>query len=89
VSGGKPVNKKEEDETMKKIYKVNVEKCDANEGKTTWTENEYIATENIAAYIEAKKTAIENTPYWWMDHRKDYTTGRPLVTAEAIAVREV
>lgn len=76
---------------MKKIYKVNVEKCDACEGKYTYTENEYIATENIAAYIEAKMTEIENRPYWWMDHREVYegeNAGRPLVTAEEIVVRE-
>ena len=77
---------------MKKIYKVNVEKCDACEGKYTYTENEYITTENIEAYLEAKWVEIENKPYWWMDHRKVYggaNDGRPLVTAEAIEVREV
>jgi len=76
---------------MKKIYKVNIEKCDACEGKYTYTENEYIATENIDAYIEAKMTAIENTPEWWMDHRKVYggeNDGRPLVTAEALEIIE-
>ena len=77
---------------MKKIYKVNVEKCDGCEGKHTYTENEYIATENIEAYLEAKRIEIENKPYWWMDHRTVYggaNDGRPLVTAEVIEVREV
>ena len=73
---------------MKKIYKVNVEKCDACEGKYTYTEAEYVTE----AYIEAKRVEIENRPYWWMDHRKVYegeNEGRPLVTAEEIEVREV
>ena len=77
---------------MKKIYKVNVEKCDACEGKYTYTDIEYVATENIEAYIEAKRVEIENRNYWWMDHRKEYggaNDGRPLVTAEAIEVKEV
>lgn len=77
---------------MKKIYKVNVEKCDGNEGKYTYTEAEYVTTENIDAYIEAKMTEIENCLYWWMDHRKVYggeNDGRPLVTAEEIEVKEV
>ena len=47
---------------MKKIYKVNVEKCDACEGKYTYTEAEYVTTENIEAYIEAKRVEIENRP---------------------------
>ena len=74
---------------MKKLYKVNVEKCDACEGKYTYTENEYVLTEDIAAYIEAKKAEIEAEDFWWMDHRKDYTDNRPLVTAEAVEVKEV
>lgn len=76
---------------MKKLYKVNVEKCDACEGKYTYTEAEYVRTDNIDAYIEAKRTAIEGTNYWWMDHRKVYggeNDGRPLVTAEEINVIE-
>ena len=76
---------------MKKIYKVNVERCDDCEGKYTYTDVEYVATEDIEAYIEAKRVAIENRPYWWMDHRTVYKgehKGRPLVTAEAIEVIE-
>ncbi len=76
---------------MKKIYKVNVEKCDDCEGKYTYTETAYVATENIEAYIEAKRVEIENKPYWWMDHRKVYggeNNGRPLVTAEEIEIAE-
>ena len=64
---------------MKKLYKVNVEKCDACEGKYTYTEAEYVRTD------------IEGTDYWWMDHRKVYggeNDGRPLVTAEEINVIE-
>lgn len=77
---------------MKNLYKVNIEKCDGCEGKYTYTENEYVMTENITAYIESKMTAIENTPYWWMNHRKVYggeNDGRPLVTAEVLEVKEV
>lgn len=74
---------------MKKIYKVNVERCDACEGKYTYTDTEYVRTDNIEAYVEAKRVEIEGTNYWWMDHRKVYGgehDGRPLVTAEEIKV---
>ena len=72
---------------MKKIYKVNVERCDAYEGKYTHTDAEYVRTDNIDAYIEAKKAEIENRGYWWMDHRKG-EDNRPMVTAEEIEIKE-
>ena len=70
-----------------KIYEVKVEKCDGNDGKITYTEREYVKTADIAAYIEAKKTAIEAIDFWWMTHREE--GDRPLVTAHEIEVKEV
>lgn len=76
---------------MKKLYKVDTKKCDACEGKYVYDETEYVNTADINAYIEAKRVAIENTPYWWMNHRKVYggeNDGRPLVVATALDIIE-
>ena len=72
---------------MKKLYKVDIKKCDACEGKYTYDETEYVNTADIDTYIEAKKVAIENTDYWWMDHRRD-DNNRPLVVATALDIIE-
>lgn len=72
---------------MKKIYKVNINRHDGAEGKYHYTDHEYIATEDINAYIEVKKAEIEARPFWWMDH--DEEGGRPEVTAEELEIKEV
>lgn len=76
---------------MKKLYKVTTERTDGNEGRYHYNEEEYVRTERIDEYIEAKRAAIENTSYWWMDHAKEYggeNNGRPVVKAEEIKVIE-
>ena len=72
---------------MKKIYKVNVERCDC-EGHYTRPDIEYVRTERIAEYIEAKKAKIEKIDGWWMGYQKG-ADNRPEVTAVTLAVKEV
>ena len=81
-----------EDTTKKKLYKVITERTDGCEGKYHYNDDEYVRTENIEAYVEAKRVEIEGKPYWWMDHAKTYggaNNGRPVVKAEEINVIEV
>lgn len=76
---------------MKKLYKVITERTDGNEGKYHYNDEEYVRTDRIDEYVEAKRVAIENTNYWWMDHAKEYggaNNGRPVVKAEEITVIE-
>lgn len=76
---------------MKKLYKVITERTDGCEGKYHYNNEEYVRTDRIDEYVEAKRVAIENTNYWWMDHAKEYggaNNGRPKVKAEEIAIIE-
>ena len=72
---------------MKKIYRMKIERCDC-EGRYNRTEEEFIATENIEAVVEAKKAEIEKIGCWWMGYCKG-DDNRPEVTAEALTIREV
>ena len=72
---------------MKKIYKVKVEEVTADWGRHVGYIEEYVATENIEAVIEAKKAEIEEVGAWWMTIGKGEDK-RPNVTAEEITVRE-
>jgi len=73
---------------MKKIYVVFTKQYTDCEGRNWRVEREYVKTDNIAAYIELKKSQIESHSYWWMD----YYTGadkRPYVEAEVLNIKEV
>lgn len=72
---------------MKKIYKVKVERVDADRGMHRGYEEEYVMTENIGAVVEAKKAEIEKIGQWWMGYGEG-ADKRPNVTAEEIVVRE-
>ena len=72
---------------MKKIYKVKVEEVTADWGRHLGYIEEYVATANIEAVIEAKKAEIEAVGAWWMGYGKG-KDNRPNVTAEEITVRE-
>ena len=77
---------------MKKVYKVDVVKCDPYEGKQIYYETEYVTTDNIDAYIETKKTEIESHNFWWMEHckeLKDGKFGRPRIIATEIVIKKV
>ena len=72
---------------MKKIYKLMTDRCDC-EGHYIHADEEFVATENIEAVIEAKKVEIETLPTWWMGFCVNYDDDRPRVTAKEIVVRE-
>lgn len=72
---------------MKKIYKVKMERVTGDWGRHDGYEETYVKTDNIEAVVEARKTAIEAKPEWWMT----YGTGndnRPEVTAEELTIIE-
>ena len=72
---------------MKNIYKVKTERVTADWGRFVGYDEEFVTTDNIAAVIEAAKTAIENRPTWWMTYGKG-DDDRPNVTAEPLTIRE-
>lgn len=71
---------------MKKIYVVFTQRYTDCEGRNWHVEREYVKTDNIAAYIELKKSQIESHSYWWMDYRKG-TDERPDVKAEELEIK--
>ncbi len=76
---------------MKKLYKVITKRTDGNEGRYHYNDEEYVRTDRIDEYVEAKRAAIENINCWWMDHATEYggaNKGRPVVKAEEITVIE-
>ena len=72
---------------MKKIYKVKVEKVTADWGRHDGYIEEYVATENIDAVVEAKKAEIEKIDAWWIGYGKG-ADKRPNVEAEELTIRE-
>lgn len=71
---------------MKKIYvilTVLYTDCECRNGRI---EREYVKTDNIAAYIELKKSQIESHDYWWMDYCKE-ADERPYVKAEELEIK--
>ena len=70
---------------MKKIYVVFTKRYTDCEGRNWRTEREYIKTDNIAAYVELKKSQIESHDYWWMDYKG--VDERPYVEAEELKIK--
>ncbi len=71
---------------MKKIYVVFIERYTDCECRNWRIEREYVNTNNIAAYVELKKSQIESHSYWWMDYSKG-PDERPYVKAEELEIK--
>ncbi len=71
---------------MKKIYVVFIERYTDCECRNWRIEREYVKTDNIATYIELKKSQIESRSYWWMDYCKG-ADDRPDVKAEELEIK--
>lgn len=71
---------------MKKIYVVFTNQYTDCECRNWRVEREYVKTDNIAAYIELKKSQIESHSYWWMDYRQD-ADERPYVEAKELEIK--
>ena len=72
---------------MKKIYRIKIEEVTADWGRFIGYIEEFVATENIEAVIEAKKAEIEKIGQWWMGYGKG-EDNRPKVIAEELIIRE-